>query len=544
MIETFHKRARKLPPLLMALLTAFTAGTSIDRCYAAELSPEMQDQMRFGVSAYDAGDNRLAYKTFNKLMLEVGRESGASDGRLARLYSNMGEVYDAQKQYAYAEDCLKKGLNMAQKGFGASSIQSVPPLINLAQTYVHQGKDAMAQPLFKKALAIVDKPENKSLLPYVVVIETNLGAMYFAEGHYAFGEPHFKRALAVASDCLGAGHKWTTVIAAMYAACVQAGGKAKQAKAIEQAARAKANETLSPLTTWNKQIRLADDALAAKQYPETEAALKLAMQAAQELTTEPMIQALTLTRYGQFYLQQNMPVQAIEKLKAAQAIADPILGLEDKAVLERAKQLADLERTKEQYADAAPLYLRLLAFAEKTSGPDSDESAALVADLAGLYNSWGQYPKAVTYYSKLLALQEKKYGATNEKLVPILVSLAGAAQNNTQNFGEVNQKAEVHLKRAADIATEHYGKNSKELAVVLDSLGHYYQRHLEWPNAAKMCTQVITADEKNFGPNSPETLAALEHYAVVLRAAGWRDQAEPVEARIAKIKDNKSTSNK
>ena len=89
---------------------------------------------------------------------------------------------------------------------------------------------------------------------------------------------------------------------------------------------------------------------------------------------------------------------------------------------------------------------------------------------------------------------------------------------------------------------KHFGKNSKELAAVLDPLSHYYQRRLEWDKAAKTCTLVITADEKNFGPNSAETVKALEHYAVVLRAAGLRDQAEPIEARIAKIKGTKSAT--
>ena len=67
---------------------------------------------------------------------------------------------------------------------------------------------------------------------------------------------------------------------------------------------------------------------------------------------------------------------------------------------------------------------------------------------------------------------------------------------------------------------------------------------IDWDKAEKTCTQVITANEKNFGPDSADTIKALEHYAVVLRAAGLRDQAELIEARIAKIRGTKSASDK
>ncbi len=506
---------------------------------AADLPADMQDRLKFGVRAYDAGENRSAFDTFFRLMSEGGQKFGASDGRMLRLYTNMGELYNKEKQFAYAEQCLKRGLNIAQKGFGDNSIQSVPALINLAQNYVDQGKDGLAQPLFKKALAIVDKPADTTLRPYVVVIETNLGSMYFAEGNYPAAEPHFKRAQQVATEALGAAHKWTITIGGMYAASLNAQGKTKEAKRAEQAAIAKSNEALSPVGAWNKQIAMADAAMAEKRYVDAESALKLALQAAQEIAAEPMLQALTLTRYAEVLLAQDKPMIAVEKLKTAQTIADSVLGSEDKAVLARAKQLADLERAHEQYADAEHLYLRVLKNVGKEFGTDSDQYAAALADLAGVYNGWAHYPQAVPYYTELLSLQEKKFGMDSDKLIPTLSALANAAQNNTQYFSKVNEKAEEHYNRAADIATKKFGKSSKGLAVILDSMSHYYQRRLDWDKATKTCAQVVSANEKNFGMDSPETVKALEHYAVVLRAAGMRDKAEPIESRIAKIKSTR-----
>jgi tetratricopeptide (TPR) repeat protein len=377
-------------------------------------------------------------------------------------------------------------------------------------------------------------------MPYAAFFEADLGAMYYAQGAYAFGETHFKRAVDLATKSFGESHRWTTTISAMYAACMKAGGKVKEAKAIERAARGKANESQSPFAIWNKQITIADEAVKEKKFPEAEAALKQALQASQDVSTEPMLQAVALTRYGQLALLQNKPAMACDKWKAAQAIADATLGPEDKTVMQHVRQLAELQRSQSRYAEAEPLYLRIVANAKNEFGPESDEYAKSLSEIADVYTSWAQYPKAAVYYSKLLAFQEKKFGVDSEKLIPTLVSLGNVAQNETRYLAEVNEKAEVHLKRASDLATKHFGKNSNELTGVLDALSRYYQRHLDWDKAAKACTLIIAADEKNFGPNSAETIKALEHYAVVLRAAGQRDAAEPIEARIAKAKGTKS----
>lgn len=541
MTPTFTNSKRVAQSFLFALLLAFPVVSNVTAT-AKEPPSDWDEQIKLGVRAYETGENRAAFATFSKLMAEGSRTLGASDGHMARIYTNMGALYNEQKEYRYAEECLKRGLNIAQTGYGAGSLQSVPALIDLAQVYVNEGKDAKAQPLFKQALAIVSKPGDSDLLPYVAVIEANIGAMYFAEGNYAFGEPHLKRALEIATKSLGASHKWTVTIEGMYATCLRAEGKKKEAKAAEQAAVAKANETDSPIAIWNRQIGLADDATAAKKYTEAEAALKLALQASQAISAEPMLQAVVLTRYGQLCLLQDKPAMAIEKLKAAQTIADSVMGLEDSAVLDHAKQLADLERAHEQYADAEPLYIRLLARAKKQSGPESNEYAQALTDIAGLYNSWGQYPKAVPYYQKLLVLQEKQFGPDSDKVIPTLVALGTVAQNNTKFFSEVNETSEGYFKRAVDIATKHFGKNSKESTDVLVALSTYYQRHFDWDKATRTCNEVIKADEKNFGPNSPETVKALEHYAVVLRAAGLRNEAEPVEARIQQLKGPKNPS--
>lgn len=529
------RRARFVLPLYV-VLGCLAALAFVPTTFSAEDSSDWENRIKLGVRAYEEGENKLAFNTFYSLMSEGNRKFGASDCRMTRMYTNLGAVYDQDHEYFYAEDCLQKGLTLAKRCAGQNSPQTMAALIDLGQVYVHRGKYAPAQPFFKQAIAIADKSGDEHLMPYAAIAEANLGSMFYTAGNFGFGEPHFKRALELATTSLGADHKWTVTIGGMYAACLQAAGKPKEAKAVEQAAMRKANETQTPLATWKQQIALADAAIAEKRASDAESALKRAEQASRDLPAEPMLKALALTRYGDVLLAQNKPALAIQKWKDAQAIADAVLGADDEAVLRHAKQLADLEKTQAQYPDAEPLYRRLVARADKQFGPESPQYEEAVSDLADLYSSWAQYPKAVTYFSKLLALQEKRFGPQSEKLIPTLTALGTAAQNNTKAFSEVNEKAEEYFKRAHSIAEKHYGATARETIAVVDALSHYYQRRLNWDKAVKACLQVVVADEKNFGPDSPETLKALEHYAVVLRAAGLRDKAEPIEARIARMR--------
>jgi tetratricopeptide (TPR) repeat protein len=531
------KLLTRFSTIAISLVSVFALGRAASA--EAELPSSWQERIRLGVHAYETGDSHWAFERTSKLMMDGESKFGRSDGRMARLYTNMGEVYSQQERYEYAIQCLKQGLAVAEKAYGANSLEAVPALIDLAQVYVHLGNYSQAQPLFKRALGIVDKPDDDTLLPYLAVIETDLGSMYFAEAKYEISEPHFKRAVTAATKALGANHQWTTTIEGMYAASLKQLGRTNEAKAIERAAVAKANEIQSPIFIWNKLIAQADAAIASKQFRDAEAALKRAMEASQKLPEEPMLQVVTLNKHGQMLLLQELPELAIAKFKQAQTLADAALGLEDKSVLEHAKQLADLESSKGQYLDAEPLYVRLVNHAKKEFGPESPQYMEALICLARLYNSCGYYQKATNNYSKVLPLLEKQYGSDSEKLVPILVEL-GKELHGRPYISGTEQKPEEYLLRADKIATQKFGKDSKELVEVLNVLSKYYERHLEWSKAAKTFDRIIAADEKIYGPENSVTVKALERYAGVLEMFGRKNAAAAIEARISKIKGPKS----
>jgi tetratricopeptide (TPR) repeat protein len=88
--------------------------------------------------------------------------------RLARLYYK-------QEQYALAEPLYKRALAINEKAFGPESPDVAANLNNLAYLYDKQGQYALSEPLFKRAMAIYEKsygPDSPELAQILKNLET------------------------------------------------------------------------------------------------------------------------------------------------------------------------------------------------------------------------------------------------------------------------------------------------------------------------------------------------------------------------------------
>ena len=71
---------------------------------------------------------------------------------------------------------------------------------------------------------------------------------------------------------------------------------------------------------------------------------------------------------------------------------------------------AELYKEEGRYADAEPLYKRLLAINEKAHGPDHPSVALALNDLAELYKEEGRYADAEPLYKRALASTPEQKG--------------------------------------------------------------------------------------------------------------------------------------
>ena len=124
-----------------------------------------------------------------------------------------------------------------QYGLGIFAADVAECLNNLAVVYRDQGKYSQAEPLFQRALAMLEKVLG-SEHPYVAVTLNNLATLYTVQGKYTRAKELFKRALAICERALGPHHPNLAQFLENYAALLQ---KTKEiARALEVKARADA----------------------------------------------------------------------------------------------------------------------------------------------------------------------------------------------------------------------------------------------------------------------------------------------------------------
>jgi tetratricopeptide (TPR) repeat protein len=91
-------------------------------------------------------------------------------------------------------------------------------------------------------------------------------------------------------------------------------------------------------------------------------------------------------------------------------------GLEDPRLAVTLNALAILYHTQSQYAQAEPLYQRVLKLLEQTIGPDHPTLATTLNNLAVVYEAQDKYAEAAPLYQRALALIERTLGPDHPNL--------------------------------------------------------------------------------------------------------------------------------
>ena len=113
--------------------------------------------------------------------------------------------WELQGKYALAEPLFVRALAIREQQLGAKHPDTASSLHNLARLYQTQGRDALAEPLALRALAIREQqlganhPDTASSLH-------SLAGLYQTQGKDALAESLAVRALAIAEQELGANH--------------------------------------------------------------------------------------------------------------------------------------------------------------------------------------------------------------------------------------------------------------------------------------------------------------------------------------------------
>lgn len=213
---------------------------------------------------------------------------------------------------------------------------------NLAQVYAGQGRDDLAEPLYKRAIALMEKSLGLDT-PLLSAELTNLAALYQRQGRFTEAEPLFKRALAVSEKGLSREHP-------------------DVGRALNNLA-----------TLYVKQERQAEA------EPLFQRALAIYQKAA---GPEHPAVATVLNNIGQVDRDLNRDPDAEAPIKRSLTIREKVLGPDHPDVARSLNNLAGLYEHQRRYADAEPLYRRALAVRERALGPDHPDVVTSTSNLA------------------------------------------------------------------------------------------------------------------------------------------------------------------
>lgn len=236
-------------------------------------------------------------------------------------------------------------------------------LNNLAQIYSDQGHDDQAEPLYKRAIALMEKGTGLDSVEIAPLL-TNLAALCQRQSRFAEAEPLFKRALAIREKALSREHP-------------------------------DVGQALNNLATlYVKQERFADA------EPLLRRALAIYQKAA---GPEHPAVATVLNNIGQVDRDLNCDADAEAPIKHSLAIREKVLGPDHPDVARSLNNLAGLYEHQQRYAEAEPLYRRALAIRERALGPDHPDVATSTSNLAHFLQVSGRTADALPFAQKTLA---------------------------------------------------------------------------------------------------------------------------------------------
>lgn len=329
-------------------------------------------------------------------------------------------------------------------------------LNNLGQVYAGQGRDDLAEPLCKRAIALMEKSLGLET-PLLSAELTNLAALYQRQGRFTEAEPLFRRALAVSEKGLSREHP-------------------DVGRALNNLA-----------TLYVKQERQADA------EPLFQRALAIYQKAA---GPEHPAVATVLNNIGQVDRDLNRDADAEAPIKRSLAIREKVLGPDHPDVARSLNNLAGLYEHQRRYADAEPLYRRALAIRERALGPDHPDVATSTSNLAYFLSVSGRTADALPLAERTLATNRAQlrvvlpilFAARQQFLLAedkALDAALAAIQRGTQSSAAsaVNKLA-VRLAAGSDRLAELVRKD-QDLAAETDALDKLIIAAVSKPSAQR-----------------------------------------------------------
>lgn len=320
-------------------------------------------------------------------------------------------------------------------------------LNNLAQINADQGRDDQAEPLYTRAIALMEKGTGQGSVEIAPLLN-NLAALYQRQSRFTEAEPLFKRALAVREQALSREHP-------------------------------DVGQSLNNLATYYvKQQRHAEA------EPLFRRALAIYQKAA---GPEHPAVATVLNNIGQVDRDLNRDADAEAPIKRSLAIREKVLGPDHPDVARSLNNLAGLYQHQQRHAEAEPLYRRALSIRERAFGPDHPDAATSTSNLADFLQATGRTADA-------LPLAQKTLAANRAQLRVVLPILFAARQQSLLASDKALDDALAAIQRGTQSsAASAVNKLAVRLAAGSDRLAELVRRDQDLAAEAEALDKAIVS---------------------------------------------------
>jgi len=448
----------------------------------------------------------------------------------ARLFRQLGILFDVKAKYAEAEQVKRRALAIDEKTYGPDHPNVASDLNNLALLLLDTNRSAEAEPLIRRAVEMREKSYGPNH-PDVATPLNNLAVLLQATNRLAEAEPLRRRALAINEATYGADHPKVAIDLNNLAELLNDTNRLAEAEPLMRRALAIDQNNFSPdhPNVARNLSNLAALLLATNRLAEAEPMMRraLAIDETSYGADHPVV-AIRLNNLAQLLNTMNRLTEAEPLMRRALAADQKNFGTDHPNVARDLNNLAQLFQATNRFAEAEPLMRQALAIWEKSLGPDHPKVASAFNNLALLLQATNRLAEAEPLHCRALAINEASYG-------PDHPDVAGNLNNLAELLRETNHPAEAEplMRRALAIWEKSLGPDHPKVASALNNLALLLKNRPA--EAEPLHCRALAISEASYGPDHPAVAGSLNNLAALLRATNRLTEAEPLYSRALAI---------
>ena len=203
--------------------------------------------------------------------------------------------------------------------------------------------------------------------------------------------------------------------------------------------------------------------------------------------------------------------------------------------LETATALNNLAITYQRlarYAEAEPLYRRVIAIDEKVLGEEHPDVSLAYSNFASLLEDQGKYAEAEPLIRRAIEIDEKALGRDHPN-VAVSYNVLAVLLEHQGKYAE----AEPLIRRAIEIHEKALGKDHPYVAISYNNLAVLLEDQGKYAEAEPLIRRAIEIDEKALGRDHPNVAGLYNTLVLLLHDQRKYAEAEPLIRRAIEINE-------